>query len=936
MAETLLEKAQRLGIQPVGQPTNQAPSVTQQSETLLQKAQRMGIEPEGKPDGAIKSLAKDAFKTVIAKPAVRLGQVAGVGIAKLAGATDEQIGRGLNADVKIPGLGVNVEAQKGFGQGGAKQITSDALKSASYLYTPGKVANQAVSVFKKPILNAGARFATDGAVGGALYGAGESLEREDGEFIKDTAIGAGVGALGGFGLGVGGASAVKLAQPLRGAFGKGTRAVTSKIDDFRGQKVAQKADELSMLQKGEPDARVATQKLEQGLPVKDKVASEAVRQGVPEADTAAIKQMTPNDRTAAQRMLEIREKGLTNKNYARDNRASDVVGETVASRIKFVEKANNNAGKRLGLEAEKLAGQKLSSQKTSLPLKKLTDDLYASGVSIDQKGNLVFKNSDFEGLTPIQKSIVNVWNRAKRVAQTGDALQHHRVKKAIDEVVDFGKKADGLTGRAQNILKGYRSAVDNILDTTYPAYNRANIDFAETRQVLNSVSDLMGKSRVLGEEFVDKHFGRKVSRGIFSNNDRRELFMQMVDELDDVARRQGMEITDNIKDQASFATTLEELLGSDAPTSFGGIIQNKLETAQNIGEVTKHALSGKPVAAAFKAADLGLKKFRGINQQSQIKSLKGLLKDKPSNFGVPKKVKPPKPKAPKSKPTTKKKPAKAFTKSDKVKKDSVVSGSDTKKSNVKKSKQNDVVKSVRAKGVTSYTDADIKKIEKKMIGDKSKAVLIDSDAIKQAHPDFDPKKPQILHKDSSKISVVLFEKAIKEDTSGVVKFTAGGAGSGKSEVIVDKIKNQPSVIFDGTFKDMAKSSESIDFALKNGKKIEIHVVYSPVELASLFNQMRKRTVPIDAFVDTHTGYRGTLPELYKKYGNKIKWDIYANKKFGVMGGEKVKVKNIGEHLLNEKKNVNEVKNSAELIILKIEKRGIDWVKNNINNMLDVL
>lgn len=61
MAETLLEKAQRLGIKPAGQPVAQQPTTQTtssgpvQSETLLQKAQRLGIKPANAPAASVQT-----------------------------------------------------------------------------------------------------------------------------------------------------------------------------------------------------------------------------------------------------------------------------------------------------------------------------------------------------------------------------------------------------------------------------------------------------------------------------------------------------------------------------------------------------------------------------------------------------------------------------------------------------------------------------------------------------------------------------------------------------------------------------------------------------------------------------------------------------------------------------------------------------------------
>lgn len=168
-----------------------------------------------------------------------------------------------------------------------------------------------------------------------------------------------------------------------------------------------------------------------------------------------------------------------------------------------------------------------------------------------------------------------------------------------------------------------------------------------------------------------------------------------------------------------------------------------------------------------------------------------------------------------------------------------------------------------------------------------KAVVLDSDLIKESHPDYDPLNPQVLHKDSSAINMDTYAKAIAQDESGIVKLTSGGAGSGKSELIVDQIKKEPSVILDGTLSKFDKDTKTIDMALDAGKKVEIHAVYPDISLAYVFNRLRPRSVPDEAFLQTHAGQRANLPELYAKYkdNENVSWTLYQNSRFGTRGGQ---------------------------------------------------
>lgn len=158
-------------------------------------------EPAPQQDGFFKSLVKDPVKELIVRPGVRIAQA---GIATFGGAKGQAFAE-QDQNVSLPGLGnFNIPAQRA-GLSGVKQIGGDALKSASYLYTP-KLATTAITgarTLGQTALNAGIQTAKVGALTGAAYSAGDSLQKDQGlgETLKNTAIGAGTGAAVGFATG---------------------------------------------------------------------------------------------------------------------------------------------------------------------------------------------------------------------------------------------------------------------------------------------------------------------------------------------------------------------------------------------------------------------------------------------------------------------------------------------------------------------------------------------------------------------------------------------------------------------------------------------------------------------------------------------------------------------------------------------------------------
>lgn len=173
-------------------------------------------EPK-KEDGFLASIAKDALKTLLVKPADRLAETVGrTGILgkniKTGYETMADEGKGRSF------AGIEVEPQKAFGEGGGKQILGDAAKSASYLYTGGSAPGVIGAGLKGNLGRAAGHGAKVGAISGGLYGGGESIQQDDaslGSVLGDTATGA---ALGGATGGVlGGATSIaqrKIVQQL--------------------------------------------------------------------------------------------------------------------------------------------------------------------------------------------------------------------------------------------------------------------------------------------------------------------------------------------------------------------------------------------------------------------------------------------------------------------------------------------------------------------------------------------------------------------------------------------------------------------------------------------------------------------------------------------------------------------------------------------------
>lgn len=210
-------------------------------DQIIQNEQRRKTEMETTQpkDGFLKTLIQDPLKTLIVKPGVRLGQAIGQGALELGALTgNEKLkaarDRGreiIGKDVRFPGTGgMNIEGQKAFGEGGAKQIAGEGLKTASYLYGAGEAAPLKNTL--GGLIKQGTRI---GAVGGGAYGAGESMTQDNvgvGGVIASGLIGAGLGAAGGVVFPLAGYGASKIYSGAKYAFTPKAQKVSQAINEL--------------------------------------------------------------------------------------------------------------------------------------------------------------------------------------------------------------------------------------------------------------------------------------------------------------------------------------------------------------------------------------------------------------------------------------------------------------------------------------------------------------------------------------------------------------------------------------------------------------------------------------------------------------------------------------------------------------------------------
>ena len=350
-----------------------------------------------------------------------------------------------------------------------------------------------------------------------------------------------------------------------------------------------------------------------------KAIDESVKQGLDDGTASLIVGSSKKDKEAISKMLDIMEKRKVNKRFAVDNRSSQVAGDTLKTRFKFVENVNRQAGKELNGVAKSLEGQQAD---LTLPVSKFSDDLNELGVSFDDAGKINFTDSIIEGSTGAENLLKKVWPRIQRLQNNPDAFKAHNLKRFIDTQVNFGKTSkDGLTNETERVVKELRRNINESLRELSPKYKEVNTRFSETRKAIDNFGKAAGTNFSPDKPSSNEFLG-KLSRRLLSNVQSRETLSDSIYALESVGRKHGAKFGDDLKTQVAIIDEIETLFGSQASNSLQGVQEKAFTQAAR-------AVTGQETAVgiAIKGGAKVIEKAQGINEKNAIKAIRALLKE---------------------------------------------------------------------------------------------------------------------------------------------------------------------------------------------------------------------------------------------------------------------------------------------------------------------
>jgi hypothetical protein len=357
--------------------------------------------------------------------------------------------------------------------------------------------------------------------------------------------------------------------------------------------------------------------------VPDNQAIDAIKQGWKDGTIASIKAASDKDRQAMTKMLNIFKMGEKSEKFRATNRAADILGDTVESRINYITNANKEAGTAINQVANnQLRGQKVDFDPA---INSFIDDLGVLGVKVELDANGLAKanlqGSDIQGDRQAQRVLNMVLERLSTV-KAPDAYGIHTAKRFIDTQVDFGKRslANPLTAQAERTLKTLRRNLNETLGESFPDYKTANTKYSETISTLDDLQKSAGTQINFDSPNAEKALGTAM-RKLTSNYGTRANLIDALDKANQTATKYGMKIDDDVLNQLIFVNELDRMFGAAAQTSLKGQVAEAMQTGVDVAR-------GNIASRAFDLLAQKAENLRGISKENAVKSMEELLKRK--------------------------------------------------------------------------------------------------------------------------------------------------------------------------------------------------------------------------------------------------------------------------------------------------------------------
>jgi hypothetical protein len=415
----------------------------------------------------------------------------------------------------------------------------------------------------------------------------------------------------------------EIKEAVEPTFKESVQSITATV----GEKIApQEAETIKKVITQSPDSiDVVNFRIAGTQVVPDNQAADAIKQGWKDGTIASIKAASDKDRQAMTKMLNIFKMGEKSEKFRATNRAADILGDTVESRIKYITGANKEAGTAINQVANsQLRGAKVDFDPA---INSFIDDLGALGVKVELDANGVAKanlqGSDIQGDRQAQRVLNSVLERLS-ATNVPDAFGLHTAKRFIDTQVDYGKRnlANPLTAQAERTLKTLRKNLNETLGESFPDYKAANTKYSDTISALDDLQKSAGTQINFDSPNAEKALGVAM-RKLTSNYGTRANLIDALDKANQTATKYGMKIDDDVINQLIFVNELDRMFGAAAQTSLKGQVAEAMQTGVDVAR-------GNIASRAFDLLAQKAENLRGVNKENAVKAMEELLKRKAS------------------------------------------------------------------------------------------------------------------------------------------------------------------------------------------------------------------------------------------------------------------------------------------------------------------